>query len=108
MSNTEWFVIQPELAQAYGRPEAEGFLVRKGSTAMRNGSPKKKRNRVERDRLVNQKILKPETNPELYRFSSDHLFSSPSAAGGVVRDGNCSGPQSWRRTTDNKTLKELR
>lgn len=42
MSNIEWFVIQPELAQAYGRTEADGFMVREGSTAMRNGSPKKK------------------------------------------------------------------
>lgn len=107
MSNIEWFVIQPELAQAYGCTEADGFLVREGSTAMRNGSPKKKRNRDERDRLVHQGILQPDTNPDLYRFSCDHLFSSPSAAGGVVRDGNCSGPQSWRRTTNNKTLKEL-
>ncbi|GEQ99340.1 hypothetical protein JCM17844_29770 [Iodidimonas gelatinilytica] len=106
MSKKDWFVMRPQKAQAYGRPEADGFLVHKGSTAMRDGSPSVKRDREERDRLVRQGILVPDSDPDLYRFSCDHLFSSSSAAGGVIRDGNCSGPQSWRRPSDNKTLKD--
>lgn len=106
MSSGDWFVMRPQKAQAFGRPEADGFLVQKGSTAMQNGSPRVKRDREERDRLVRQGVLEPDSDPDLYRFSRDHLFNSSSVAGGVVKDGNCSGPQSWRRPSDGKTLKE--
>ena len=49
-----WFVMRPQKAQVYGRPEADGFLVRKNPTAMREGRPRVKRDRVELDRLVRQ------------------------------------------------------
>jgi hypothetical protein len=107
MSDSNWFLMRPQKAQAYGRPEAEGFLVRKDSTAMREGSPRVKRDREERDRLVRQGILVADSDPDLYRFSRDHLFPSASMAGGVVKDGNCSGLQSWRRPSDGKTIKEV-
>jgi hypothetical protein len=107
MSVLDWFVMQPEKAQAYGRPEGDGFLVRAGSTAMKNGSPKVKRDREERDRLVRTGVLVDHENLELFQFASDHLFNSPSIAGGVVKDGNCSGPQSWQRVGDNKKLSEI-
>lgn len=106
MSEDNWFVLRPQKAQAFGRPEGNGFLVRKGSTAMVNGSPRVKRDREERDRLVRQGVLVLDSDPDLYRFSRDHAFASPSVTGGVVKDGNCSGPQSWRRPADGKTLKE--
>jgi Domain of unknown function (DUF4357) len=108
MSENDWFVMRPQKAQAYGRPAADCFLVRKGSTAMREGSPRVKRDREERDRLVRQGVLVPDSDPDLYRFSRDHLFDSSSVAGGIVKDGNCSGPQSWRRPSDGKTIKEAR
>lgn len=106
MKDDSWFTMRPQKAQAFGRPEKNGFLVRLGSTAMLNGSPRVKRYREERDRLVRQGVLVPDTDPDLYRFSRDHLFGSASAAGGVVKDGNCSGPQSWRRPSDGKTVKD--
>lgn len=108
MSENDWFVMRPQKAQAYGRPESGGFLVRKGSTAMREGSPLVKRDREERDRLVRQGVLVPDKDLDLYRFSRDHLFASSSEAGGVVKDGNCSRPQSWRRSSDGKTLKDAK
>ena len=101
-----WFVLRPQKAQAFGGPEGVGFLVRQGSTAMREGSPLVKRNREERDRLVRQGILVPDSDPDLHRFSRDHLFGSSSVAGGIVKDGNCSGPQSWCRLSDGRTVKE--
>ena len=106
MSDNSWFTMRPQKAQAFGRPERDGFLVRQGSTAMLDGSPRVKRDREERDRLVRKGILVPDSDPDLYRFSRDHLFGSASFAGGVVKDGNCSGPQSWHRESDGKTLKE--
>lgn len=48
MNENDWFVMRPQKAQAYGRHEADGFLVRKGSMAMREGSPHVKRDREER------------------------------------------------------------
>ena len=107
MSENDWYGMRAQKAQAYGRPEPDGFLVRKDSTAMREGSPRVKRDREERDRLVRQGVLVPDSDPELYRFSRDHLFGSASVAGGIVKDGNCSGPQSWRRLSDRKTIKDV-
>ncbi|MDD9718669.1 DUF4357 domain-containing protein [Dinoroseobacter sp. PD6] len=94
MSENDWFEMRPQKAQAYGCPETGGLLVRKGSTAMREGSPRVKRDREERDRLVRQGVLVPHTDPDLYRFSRDHLFGSSSVAGRIAKDGNSSGPQS--------------
>ena len=107
MSDDGWFVMRPQKAQAFGRPETNGFLVPEGSTAMLDGSPRVKRDREERERLVCQGVLVLDSDPDLYRFLRDHLFGSASAAGGVVKDGNCSGPQSWRRLSDGKTLKDV-
>jgi 5-methylcytosine-specific restriction enzyme B len=87
----DWLQIQKEQALAFGKPVQSGFVVRQGSTAMREGSPTIKRDRSERDRLVEQGVLVPDSNPALYRFSVDHIFSSQSRAAGVVIDGNSNG-----------------
>lgn len=99
--------MRPQKAQAFGRPEADGFPVRNASTAMREGSPRVKRDREERDRQVPHGVLVPDRDPDLYRFSRDDLFGSSSVAGGIVKDGNCSGPQSWRGPSDGKTIKDV-
>ncbi len=65
---------------------------------MREGSPNKKRDRPERDRLVEQGILVPDGNPALFRFSVDHVFNSQSRAAGVVIDGNSNGSH-WQPAT---------
>jgi 5-methylcytosine-specific restriction protein B len=85
------FEIRKEKAVAQGRIVPGGFLVLEGSTAMRDGAPSVKRNRPERDELVNQGVLVEDDDPDLYRFSRDHQFSSRSAAAGVVIDGNSNG-----------------
>ena len=89
--NGGWLSIQKEQALALGKPVPTGFLVLAGSTAMRNGSPKIKRNLAERDRLVREGVLEPDANPVLFRFSADHEFSSRSLAAGIVIDGNSNG-----------------
>jgi len=101
MSESYWLEMLPEKAQAYGRPEADGFLVRKGSTAMWEGSP-----RVNRDRLVRLGVLVPDNLQDLYRLSCDYHFSSSGVAGDIVKDGNCSGSRSWCRAFDGKTIKD--
>ncbi len=93
-----WLQIRKEQALAFGKPVPSGFVVRQGSTAMREGSPNKKRDRPERDRLVEQGILVPDENPALFRFSVDHVFNSQSRAAGVVIDGNSNGSH-WQPAT---------
>lgn len=93
-----WLQIKKEQALAFGKPVPSGFVVRQGSTAMREGSPTKKRDRPERDRLVEQGILVPDENPALFRFSVDHVFNSQSRAAGVVIDGNSNGSH-WQPAT---------
>lgn len=101
------FVFRPEKAQAYGRPmSGREFVVLAGSTAMRRGSPKVKRNKAERDRLVKAGILVADADPRLYRFTVDHLFSSSSQAAGVIKDGNASGPSLWKDVKTGRSLKD--
>lgn len=107
MSEFDWYTMTPETAQAFGRPTANGFLVKAGSTAMVDGSPNKKRDRPLRDKLVADGVLVKSATPEHYRFACDHEFSSSSAAGGVIRDGNCSGPGAWKRVGDGRSLRDL-
>lgn len=99
----DWLVIQKELALAFGKPVPAGFLVRAGSTAMRDGSPTVKRDREERDRLVREGVLVPDENPALFRFKVDHVFSSRSLAAGVVIDGNSNGGR-WQENSAAKRV----
>lgn len=108
MPTNDWFTMTPQTAQAYGRPTNEGFLVRAGSTAVVNGSPNIRREKALRDRLLGEGVLVKSSDPALYRFSRDHLFNSPSAAGGVIKDGNCSGPGAWKRLRDGRSLHSVR
>ncbi|MBY6136937.1 DUF4357 domain-containing protein [Nocardioides marinus] len=102
-----WLVIRKEQAEAYGKKLSEAeFLVRAGSTAMREGTPKVKRNRPERDRLVQQGILIPDVNAALFRFSQDHVFSSKSTAAGVIIDGNSNGDH-WKEAGGSSSLAAL-
>ncbi|MCZ8159091.1 MAG: AAA family ATPase [Rhizobiaceae bacterium] len=98
-----WLQIKKEQALAFGKPVPSGFVVRRGSTAMRVGSPDKKRDRPERDRLVQQGVLVPDENPALFRFSVDHVFSSQSRAAGVVIDGNSNGSH-WQPPTVSRPI----
>ena len=93
-----WLQIKKEQALAFGKPVPSGFVVRRGSTAMREGSPNEKRDRPERDRLVEQGVLVPDENQALFRFSVDHVFNSQSRAAGVVIDGNSNGSH-WQPAT---------
>ncbi|RWB68914.1 MAG: DUF4357 domain-containing protein [Mesorhizobium sp.] len=65
-----------------------------------------KRDLAERDSLVRNGILVPDSNPALFRFSRNHVFRSSSCAAGVIRDGNASGPSLWKDERTGKTLKD--
>jgi hypothetical protein len=106
-SDEPLFVFRPERAQAYGRPLEDGeFLILKDSTAMRRGSPRVKRDDLDREQLLRDGILVPDADASLYRFAIDWPFSSCSKAAGVIKDGNASGPSLWKDAKTGKSLKE--
>jgi len=101
------FVFRPERAQAYGRPlEGQEFIVLAESTAMRDGSPRVKRDKPVRDRLVREGVLVQDADPSRYRFTRDYVFTSCSQAAGVIKDGNASGPSQWKNETTGETLQD--
>lgn len=108
MNNDDRFMMKKQKAQAFGRERGKQFLVEEGSTAMRDGSPNEKRNLKKRNSLIAARVLVQDKDPDLLRFTCDYLFDSASQAGGVIIDGNCSGPKLWIRLSDNKTLREIR
>ncbi|MGI9360209.1 MAG: DUF4357 domain-containing protein [Parasphingorhabdus sp.] len=100
-----WFC--PQDAEARGYPTEDGrFLVLKGSTAMRNGSPNVKRDVEYRDVLLRSGVLEIVQCDDLLKFAQDHVFPSASKAAGVIKDGNASGPSLWREHRSGRTLKD--
>jgi hypothetical protein len=76
--------------------EGEGaFVVLKGSTARKTGSPAWDAYVALRDEIVAQEKLKSKDNENL-EFASDVEFSSPSAAATVVAAGNRNRRITWK------------
>ncbi|WP_242076336.1 hypothetical protein [Brevundimonas diminuta] len=105
------YVLRRGKAEAFGYPLSDDlrpdFVVTAGSTALRDGPANVKRGREKRDTLVSQGVLAPHpTDADLYIFSRDHRFDSPSAAGDVINDGNLSAPKLWRNTATRASLKD--
>ena len=81
--------------EASGFDHAEGFVVRAGSTANKNEVDSILPSLADlRKVLLNQGIFE-DTGTE-YRLTDDYLFSSSSAAAGVLAGGSRSGPQVWK------------
>ncbi|MTH94750.1 DUF4357 domain-containing protein [Roseibium sp. RKSG952] len=101
------FYLQAETAEASGIPCGETrkqFRVFMGSTAMKSGSPRVKREQALTNKLIAEGVLVDDVRPDLYRFAQDYEFTSASAAGGVIKDGNCSGREAWK-SEQGETLK---
>ena len=101
------FFFSKEKAHALAKETPDGFVVLSGSTAMLNGSPNEKRDRPLREKLQREGVLVTHQDPDLLRFTRDYVFASPSAAAGVVKDGNSSGTNDWRDVVTGKKLSEL-
>jgi hypothetical protein len=66
------------------------------------------RDREEREALMRSGVLVQDPrDSDLLKFAQDHVFSSASTASGVIKDGNVSGPQSWKNPATRKTLKDF-
>ena len=104
------FIFEAGKAKARAKPmDGRRLLVLKGSTALKlNNRAMTDRDREERDALVRAGVMVPHArDAELLEFAQDHVFDSASAASGVIKDGNVSGPQSWKNPATRKTLRDF-
>ena len=92
-------------AAARGAVTDDGFVVFKGSTAlkqMENNLPSGwralKQQLIDTGKLIDR--------GDVYELVEDALFSSPSGAAAVIYGNNVNGRAAWR-TADGKTLKQL-
>ena len=88
-----------------GYETSSGFVVCKGSTASKNNSPKCK-NWIAtlRSKLLSNGVL--EDQGSVLRFTSDNLFSSPSAAASVMKAVGANGRIDWKNAKG-QTMNEL-
>ena len=88
---------------AKGVLTSDGFMVLKGSTVSSDKSAKSlgKGYNALRERLKNEKII-----DENYKFTSDYVFNSSSAAADIISGYSNSGPIVWKNK-DGISLKEL-
>lgn len=90
---------------AKGRVTDEGFLILSGSQAAPRftvGNPGYEKIRKQ---LIDDGILKPETQSDRLIFTKDFSANSSSQAASIIAGGNRSGPESWK--SSGKTLGEL-
>ncbi|MFM5472464.1 anti-phage-associated DUF3780 domain-containing protein [Aeromonas veronii] len=103
------FLFEAKQAKAVGHPVGEisspAFLVKKGSTAnIALAKSVRPAIRELRQKLLDEGILVKKGN--VYSFTHEYLFQSPSAAACVIAGNPRSGMDAWRDLQD-QSLKEL-
>lgn len=84
--------------RARGRESDAGFVVLADSTARKDGTPAFPEGyRSLRDQLILEGKIVDGQEPWQYRFATDVVFPSPSAAASVVMARNASGPREWKQ-----------
>ena len=92
-------------AKAEGKFIEDGLVVFSGSTCNKDLSKSSQGWLSKmRKQLIESDVLKLEDN--VYRFTSNHIFSSPSAAAATVLARSANGWNKWK-SKDGKTLHEL-
>jgi hypothetical protein len=103
------FVFAPGGASARAREDTEGFIVLAGSTARRGATETFPAGyRALRDKLLADKQLAEDGSPELYRFATDVVFSSASAAASIVAARSAGGPLEWKLDGTGQTYRDWR
>ena len=84
----------------------QGYVILRGSTAVREDRPSAA-SFISRTRqsLIEAHILK-HRDDNLFEFSADVPFDSPSTAASMIAGGNTNGRTKWR-LPDGKTLKDI-
>lgn len=92
-------------ADAQGEPTFDGFVVFRGSKVALSTVPSMTSNFIRlREELLKSKAII--LNKEVFEFSDDYVFSSPSTAAAMVLGRNANGLTEWK-LKDGTTLKEF-
>lgn len=104
-SSTVNLYLKRKYVSAKGYEAPSGFVVVSGSQAVNQVVPSMPPSSKKlREELIEQEVMV--TDGEVYRFTQDYRFASPSAASDVVLGGSTSGLQSWR-DVEGRSLKDL-
>jgi hypothetical protein len=106
-SKKDLLVCRGKLAEARGEYTEDGFVVFAGSTANVQEAKSARGTWVTRLRqpLIGEGVL--ELAGDVYRFTSNQVFGSPSAAAVVVLARNANGWREWKYT-DGRTLDQVK
>lgn len=100
------YKMKSKEALAEGNLIDEGFVVYKGSKAVKDTLPSCHKYMINlRNKLIDNGTLSLDGN--VYVFTEDYIFSSPSTAGGVVSGRPTNGWKTWKNM-DGKTLDEIK
>lgn len=100
------YKMKSKEALAEGNLIDEGFVVYKGSKAVKNTLPSCHKYMIDlRNKLIDSGTLSLDGN--IYVFTEDFIFSSPSTAGGVISGRPTNGWTAWKNT-NGKTLDEIK
>lgn len=100
------YKMKSKEALAEGNLIDDGFVVYKGSKALNGTSPSCHKYIIDlRNKLIDAGTLSLVGN--LYEFTEDYVFSSPSTAGAVVAGRSTNGWTAWRNTAG-KTIDQLK
>jgi hypothetical protein len=103
------FAFSPAGASARAQEGTEGFVVLAGSTARRGGSETFPAGyRALRDKLLANGQLAENSSSELYRFVTDVVFSSSSAAASIIAARSAGGPLEWKLESTGQTYRDWR
>jgi hypothetical protein len=98
-------ILMAKAIQGSGYDAPQGFVVNRGSEAVREEVPSIHRYLSElRESLVKHGILEVQNGK--YRFAQGYVFDSPSTAAGVLLRRSANGRIEWK-TKEGRTLKEL-
>lgn len=100
------FKMKSKEALAEGDLIDEGFVVYKGSKAVKDTLPSCHKYMIDiRDKLIDSGTLSLDGN--VYVFTEDFIFSSPSTAGGVISGRPTNGWTTWKNA-NGKTLDDIK
>lgn len=89
-------------AEAKGMIVADGFVVLKNSTIATTITPSMSASLQKlRNKLLESKII-----DNSFKFTKNHIFTSPSLAAAIVMGRNANGRTEWK-TSDNKSIKDF-
>ena len=100
------FVVNPVGTRARAQEVDGEFVVLRGSTARKQGTPSRTSYKALRDLLVQEGKLVDTPDPSLYMFAEGVPFKSPIAAAAVVFGGNQRGPLVWKTENGSQTYRQ--